>query len=137
MSTKKNEKDHTILVSDSFNKTDENCNYEVSFRRWLVREIAEQRMTRTEAIERFNFHPNNGHAMLNYWHNQYAPELLLDLPVMTEKEKQKLEALQKQVKAMEKQLEEAKMKNIALNVLIDVAEEKLSISIRKKPGAKQ
>jgi len=54
---------------------------------------------------------------------------------MTEKEKQKLEALQKQIKAMEKQLEDAQMKNIALNTLIDVAEEKLKINIRKKPEA--
>ena len=57
------------------------------------------------------------------------------MPLMTEKEKQKLEALQKQIKAMEKQLEDAQMKNIALNTLIDVAEEKLKINIRKKPEA--
>ena len=56
---------------------------------------------------------------------------------MTQLEKQKLTLLQQQLKAAEKQLEDAKMKNIALNMLIDVAEEKLKISIRKKPGAKQ
>jgi len=56
---------------------------------------------------------------------------------MTEAEKHKLIALQKQLKAAEKQLEDARMRNIALNTLIDVAEEKLNISIRKKPGAKQ
>jgi hypothetical protein len=56
---------------------------------------------------------------------------------MSEADKQKLSALQQQNKALEKQLEEARMRNIALNMLIDVAEEKLKISIRKKPGAKQ
>ena len=38
---------------------------------------------------------------------------------------------------LEQQLEDARMRNIALDTLIDVAEEKLKINIRKKPGAKQ
>ena len=48
-----------------------------------------------------------------------------------------MEELQKQNKALLKALEDAKMNNIAINMLIDVAEEKLKINIRKKPGAKQ
>ena len=56
---------------------------------------------------------------------------------MTEKERQKLEALQKQLKQMAKQLEDTQMKNIALETMIDVAEEKLKIDIRKKSGPKQ
>ena len=128
---------YTILVSDSFEQTDEKCNYEVSFRRWLVREIEEQRMTVPQAIDRFNFNPQNGDSLIRSWRIKYAPEMVLSLADMTEAEKQKLASLQKQMKAMEKQLEDARMRNIALNMLIDVAEEKLNISIRKKPGAKQ
>jgi hypothetical protein len=56
---------------------------------------------------------------------------------MTEKERQKQEELQKRIKELEKQLEFAQMKNIALETLIDVAEEQLSVPIRKKAGAKQ
>jgi transposase len=41
------------------------------------------------------------------------------------------------VKALQKALEEAQMKIVALNTLIDVAERQLKINIRKKPGAKQ
>jgi hypothetical protein len=63
--------------------------------------------------------------------------MVLSLPDMTVAEKQRLVDLQQQLKAAERQLEDAKMKNIALNMLIDVAEEKLKIHIRKKPGAKQ
>jgi hypothetical protein len=63
--------------------------------------------------------------------------MVLPLPDMTVQEKQELESLQKQLKEAEKRLEQASMQNIALNMLIDVAEEKLKISIRKKPGAKQ
>lgn len=41
------------------------------------------------------------------------------------------------IKALQKELEEARLKIAALNTLIDVAEEQLKINIRKKPGAKQ
>ena len=137
MSKQKSEEKFTILVSDSFEQTDEKCNYEIPFRRWLVREIEEQRMTVSEAVKLFNFNPQNGQQLIRTWRDRYAPEMILSLADMTEAEKHKLAALQKQLKAAEKQLEDARMRNIALNTLIDVAEEKLKISIRKKPGAKQ
>jgi transposase-like protein len=131
------EKDYTIKVSESFERTDEKNAYEVSFRRWLVREIEEGKMTTAEAVKKFNFHPVNGLTMIRDWRDKYTSELVLSLPEMTAEEKQKLEELQKQNKALLKALEDAKMKNIAINMLIDVAEEKLKINIRKKPGAKQ
>jgi plasmid maintenance system antidote protein VapI len=137
MSKEKVEANYTLFVSDSFERTDEKCTFEISFRRWLVREIEEQRMTISEAIQQFNFNPKNGSALICSWRVKYAPEMVLPLTDMTEAEKQKLTNLQKQLKAAEKQLEDARMRNIALNMLIDVAEEKLNISIRKKPGAKQ
>ena len=56
---------------------------------------------------------------------------------MTGKEKQKLDAAQKRMKELEKQLEDAQMKNIALETMIDIAEEQLRISIRKKSGPKR
>ena len=131
------EKEYTIKVSDSFERTDEKNAYEVSFRRWLVREIEEGKMTTAEAVKKFNFNPKNGADNIKYWRDKYASELVLSLPEMTAEEKQKLEELQKQNKALLKALEDAKMNNIAINMLIDVAEEKLKINIRKKPGAKQ
>lgn len=137
MSKEKVVENYTILVSDSFERTDEKCTFEISFRRWLVREIEEQRMTVSEAVKQFNFSPASGTVLIRRWRDKYAPEMVLPLTDMTQAEKQQLTNLQKQLKAAEKQLEDARMRNIALNMLIDVAEEKLNISIRKKPGAKQ
>jgi hypothetical protein len=137
MSDQKQGDNFTILVSDSFEQTEEKCRYEVPFRRWLVREIEEQKMTVTQAVERFNFNPKSGSQLIHHWREKYASAMVVSLPDMTQAEKQKLTLLQQQLKTAEKQLEDAKMKNIALNMLIDVAEEKLKISIRKKPGAKQ
>jgi hypothetical protein len=131
------EKEYTIKVSDSFERTDEKNAYEVSFRRWLVSELEEGKITPSEAVKKFNFNPKNGLDNIRYWRDKYAPELVLSLSEMTAVEKQKLEELQKQNKVLLKALEDAKMKNIAINMLIDVAEEKLKINIRKKPGAKQ
>ncbi len=137
MSKQKEENKYTILVSDSFGNEQEKGTYEVAFRRWLVGEIEEERMTVSEAILRFNFNPQNGGELIRSWRKKYAPEMSLSLPVMTEKERQKTEALQKRLAQTEKQLEHAQMKNIALDALIDIAEETLKISIKKKPGAKQ
>jgi hypothetical protein len=137
MCSKKKKEQYTVLVSDSFGNTQEKGTYEVAFRRWLVREIEEGRMIVKEAIERFHINPSNGASLIHSWQKKYAPGIMLSLPVMTEKERQKVEDLQKKLKEIEKQLEHAQMKNIALETLIDVAEEKLKIDIRKKPGAKQ
>ena len=108
-----------------------------AFRRWLIREISSGRMTQKEAIDKFDFGVKDGYGLLGNWMKRYSPSISVTLPVMSEKERQKLEALQKQVKELEKQLENAQMKNVALETMIDVAEEQLKIKIRKKSGPKQ
>jgi len=120
-------------ISDYFEKTDENFTYEIAFKRWLVFEIETGKMTVKEAMTTFNI----SSRMVDYWREKLSKELVLPLPDMTVQEKQELELLQKQLKEAEKKLAQASMQNIALNMLIDVAEEKLKINIRKKPGAKQ
>jgi hypothetical protein len=46
-------------------------------------------------------------------------------------------SLEKRIKELEKALEYAKLKNIAIETMIDIAEENLKITIRKKAGPKQ
>lgn len=137
MTEKKSKGSYTILVSDSFEQLDEKYAYEPAFRRWLIQQIEERKTGISEAIRTFNFHPVNGKKMIADWRKKYGSQMVLSLPSMTAEEKQKLAALQQQVKSLEKALEHAKMKAIALDTLIDVAEDKLKITIRKKPGAKQ
>ena len=106
-------------------------------KRWIVRELENGRMTMEKAMEIVAPHSKDPYALIYYWRKKYAPEIALTLPVMTEKERQRLEAVQKRVKELERQLEAAQMKNIALETMIDVAEEQLKVSIRKKSGPKQ
>ena len=89
MCIKKEQTSYTTLVSDSFGNEQEKGTYEIAFRRWLVRELEEDRMTVSESVERFNFNPANGHFLIREWRRKYAPEMVLSLPLMTEKERQK------------------------------------------------
>jgi len=106
-------------------------------KRWIAREINSGRMTIGEAKERIELHSKNPDGLIRSWIQRYRSEISYTLPVMTEKEKQKLDAAHKRLKELEKQLEDAQMKNIALETMIDIAEEQLKITIRKKPGPKQ
>jgi hypothetical protein len=106
-------------------------------KRWLVREIQAGRMTIGEACEHIASYSKDPRSMIYYWQKQFASDIDFTLPVMTEKEKAKLEAAHKRMRQLEKQLEDAQMKNIALETMIDLAEEKLKITIRKKSGPKR
>jgi len=113
------------------NKTSLN-QYEAAFRRWLALELTEGRLSIDQASKRFKI-PAQSISLIK---KQFAPQVVF-LEEMTEAEKHKLEELQKRIKQLEKQLEDAAIKNIALETLVDVAEKQLNIPIRKKPGAKQ
>lgn len=106
-------------------------------KRWLVRELESGRMTMGEAKERIEFYSKDPRGLIDYWRKKFSPEIAFTLPIMTEKEKQKLDAAHKRLQQLEKQLEDAQMKNIALETMIDIAEEQLKIVIRKKFGPKQ
>jgi hypothetical protein len=106
-------------------------------KRWLIRELEAGRITPGEAKERYAEISKDPHSLIQNWRKRYASDIPLTLPIMTEKEKQKVEALRLQLKTAEKLLEDAQMKNIALETMIDIAEEQLKISIRKKSGPKQ
>ena len=51
--------------------------------------------------------------------------------------KDTVEALEARLQELQAELDREKLKNLALNTMIEVAEEELQIDIRKKPGAKQ
>jgi hypothetical protein len=108
--------------------------FTVSEKRWIIRELESGRLSHSEACDLMGEASKDPSGLIYYWKKKYAPGIAVTLPVMTEKERQKLEAAQKRMKALEKQLEDAQMKNIALETMIDIAEEELRISIRKKSG---
>ena len=110
--------------------------YETSFRRWLVCEIETGRMSRQEA--RLKFHlPYHFDQLYKQWQQKYAEEIVLTLPLMSAKERTDNQQLEKRIRELEKQLELAQMKVVALNTVIDIAEKDYKLEIRKKYGPKQ
>jgi hypothetical protein len=111
-------------------------NYEVSFRRWLVCEIESGRMSWQEARSRFNL-PHRFDRTYSEWQKKYSDQIILSLPLMSAEDRTKNQELEKRVRELEKQLELAQMKVVALNTVIDIAEKNYKLEIRKKSGPKQ
>lgn len=133
MKSKRQEQKIKHRIAPKATKQIELHKYEESFKRWLAQQIANGRMTIQQACVDFQL-PHNFVWKLT---KKYGDQVPLTLPLMTEEEKKKLEKQQQRIKELEKQLEDAQIKNVALETLIDVAEKDLKIDIRKKPGAKQ
>lgn len=110
--------------------------YENSFRRWLVQEIETGQMTRSEAMERFKF-PKHFSALYKKWQIKYSEDYHVSLSTMSAKERTDNAKLEARIKELEKQLERAKLKNLATETMIDIAETEFKINIRKKSGSKQ
>ena len=107
--------------------------FPVTFKRWLAREIESGKMSVKEASNCFGFDPRT----LMDWQNRYSLGKEVSLGMMTPEEKQEKAALEKRIKELEKALEYAKLKNIAVETMVDIAEKQFKISIRKKAGPKQ
>jgi transposase len=131
---KKVEQAYNLSISEKFKKDLPDGDYEVAFRRWLVRELNDKNMTRTEATTAFNL---SGHTLLHDWTKRYSDEYEVSLPAMSPQEKAEKQALEKRIRELEKKLDSSVMHVKALNTFIDIAEEQLKISIRKKSGTKQ
>jgi len=111
--------------------------YETSFRRWLVSEIESGRMSLQEARSRFKLPIRFDLLYKSYWQPKYSEQIHLSLSLMSAQERTDLKVLEKRIKELEKQLELAQMKTVALNTLIDIAEQDYKLEIRKKAGPKQ
>lgn len=110
--------------------------YETSFRRWLVCEIESGQMSWQEARSRFNL-PHRFDKVYKEWQKRYSDQIILTLPLMKAVDRTNNQELEKRVRELEKQLELAQMKVIALNTVIDIAEKSYKLEIRKKSGPKQ
>jgi transposase len=86
-----------------------------------------------------------GHSTIPKWMRIFGipmPEEALPTASMLQQESPKeksvtVESLEAHLKELQSELDREKLKNLALNTMIDVAEEELHINIRKKAGAKQ
>lgn len=110
--------------------------YETSFRRWLVCEVESGQMSWQEARSRFNL-SYRFKQIYSVWQKRYSDQIILTLPLMSAEDRTNNQELEKRVRELEKQLELAQMKVVALNTVIDIAEKSYKLEIRKKSGPKQ
>lgn len=136
MSREKQGKRSEILLSDRFSEDSAGLP-ELAFRRWLVGELESGRMTEGEARDRFHLSQGTAWRLFRRWRKLYSSGISVPLTAMSEQDRHELEVLHKRIKELEQHLDDVRMKNVALETLIDVAEEKLRVPIRKKSGPKQ
>jgi len=110
--------------------------YETSFRRWLVQEIESGRMSWQEARTKFQL-PHRFDATYKDWQKKYSEEIIVSLSLMNANERIDYKKLETRITALEKELELAQMKVVAVNTMIDIAEKDYKLQIRKKFGPKQ
>lgn len=110
--------------------------YETSFRRWLVQEIESGRMSWQEARSKFQF-PHRFDVTYKDWQKKYSEEIIVSLSLMNANERIDYKKLEIRITVLEKELELAQMKVVAVNTMIDIAEKDYKLQIRKKFGPKQ
>lgn len=105
-------------------------NFEVCFRRWLVIQIDSGNMTCREARERFSLPTWEYKKIIRRWQERYSDEIHLSLQAMNAKERTDVKALEKRIRELEKQLERAQMKNVALSTMINFVNGGISVFLR-------
>ena len=104
----------------------------------ILGELAEGLITDAQAITKYNLSPKLLRAWRKWRHlyilKKYNPRTV-SKPKKTDA--QKIKELEEQLKKKDKELKWQTLRADTLDKMIDISEEMLDISIRKKPGSKQ
>ena len=107
--------------------------YSESLKREVVRGVKSGLLSKAEARKKYNI---RGAGCLNLWISKFDGKLLDNRKVMEYKKYDK-EDLIKRIKELERKLEDEQIRSQGLSKMIDIAEEQLKITIRKKSITKQ
>ena len=111
--------------------------YSEAFKRQVVEEIERGGTTLSSISAKYGI---RGHATVSRWYRQYSRFCQLQrhasLRIMEQKKPSAAQESER-VRELERALADAQLKIRALETLIDLAEEKYHIPVRKNSGAKQ
>lgn len=109
--------------------------YSEEIRLQIVKDIVTKGLTIQEAADRYSVSKKS----IKNWCLKYSCQLssLDDQKIVAKKQEEKSRAEVDRIHQLEKALEEANLKIIGLETMINIAEADLKIDIRKKPGTKQ
>lgn len=115
--------------------------YPNDFKMQVVQEYLSTDLSQKDLMDKYNIRGNN---TIKLWMRKFdvqtPSQQQLELQRIMAKEKEKTpyeRELEARVRKLESQLEDEKLRTLALSTMIDIAEKELKISIRKKSGAKQ
>ena len=108
-----------------------------AFKRHVVGEVESGRISQSEASRRYGI---LGHSTILKWCRKYGRLPVVKLKgnegLMDEKDIELLR-FRNEIRELKRELENARMKNVVMETLVDVAERELKVPIRKKYGAKR
>jgi len=116
--------------------------YSDEFKMQVVQEYLNSELTQPELLEKYSIRGSS--SIINWMRKFGLKEASIRhrnnyTTIMTKGRKKTSQelSLETKVKELEKALEYEKLRTLALDTMIDIAEDKLNISIRKKSGTKQ
>ena len=113
-------------------------NFTEAFKLHVVEEVESGRITQSDAGRKYGI---LGHSTILKWCRKYgrhtSQRSTRNTGMRMDKKENELLLLQNEIKALKQELEDARLKNVVLETLVDVAERELAIPIRKKYGAKR
>lgn len=110
-----------------------NKSYSESLKREVVREVKLGLISKEEAKRKYGI---RGQSCVINWIRKFEGRELNKSSIM-QHEKSSKKDLIKRLKELERELEDEKIRSEGLSKMIDIAEDQLKITIRKKSGTKQ
>ena len=107
--------------------------YSESFKKEVVREVKAGLLSKAEARRKYNI---PGSSTIIGWIRKFDGKRSNNRQIMDYKQTDK-ETLIKRIKELERKLEDEQIRSEGLSKMIDIAEEQLKITIRKKSATKQ
>ena len=113
--------------------------YSEAFKQKIIKEVEEGSSSKSEIIKKYGL---NRHSLLHSWLRKYGKNHLLNKIVRIQMPQEKsvydeIKKLKKEKQKLESALAQSHLKVMAFETLIEVAEEKYQIDIKKKIGTKQ
>ena len=107
--------------------------YSESFKKEVVREVKAGFLSKAEAMRKYDI---PGSSTIIGWIRKFDGKTTDYRRIMDYKKSDK-EALIKRIRELERKLEDEQIRSEGLSKMIDIAEEQLKITIRKKSATKQ
>lgn len=107
--------------------------YSNSLKKEVIREVQSGLLSKAEARRKYDI---SGSSSIIEWIRKFDSKLPDNRKIMDYKKSDK-DALIKRIKELERQLEDEQMRSFGLSKMIDIAEDQLKITIRKKSVTKQ